>query len=715
MAKKENNIKVDNDMNNLVEKISVDLPSIEEIRAADGIRNPNPYYISLGEKIKTTDIAKMTGATESYGNSYRFYLRDLEPDDEYNILYSSTRYLTSQKDEVGDSYSKNLILHNRYRTSFAILPTLHFDKCPEIFDLLVKFYGNQDGTIDLGEMPQDFAAKGMQIKLNRDSVKDVHKIDETFVFNGQRPFAKYNPKTPFIPKVHPVYEYKGAKYLHWKITGLQDDKRTGFFIQPGIIISDDTRYHTGDTVWVEVKPVKYYILEKTKTLVSDKCLLSGIKFMNYESPTPPIDYDNSNVKWYMDTYLKPKLLKNVSQMLKDIVLKAKEYQNILENNPMMTGGRVEELAEIIAPTKGISVEEVKKEINDKLEVLKTLPKEIIDAILDNRLDEVIGDDKEASDEDNKTPEEKEDSLNERSKEIISLRNQIKKYMRYSLDNSNSLETVDKLINNYNNSLVNNNELGLSLHTGTSDPMNLYTKLKLDLTEILNKLKENSVNVAGYFDMIDILTECKKEKPNGEYDELCSMIMASKEIINSFIINPGAKVELDEKLNEILDKHIKLCIDSIEEYKKSTLERSKKLDELKTDFRKEIRFFLLDLKKKVEEQDVVDSILERVKATIENQKLENDDKRISFFVKEINDVVTRIKRHGNEEELRELSKIEEDIQVDRTQDIHEVIGEYVNMLRKAMALELKIEDRINKEKTLKDMIIKFDDDSSVNMR
>lgn len=98
-----------------------------------------------------------------------------------------------------------------------------------------------------------------------------------------------------------------------------------------------------------------------------------------------------------------------------------------------------------------------------------------------------------------------------------------------------------------------------------------------------------------------------------------------------------------------------------------------------------------------------------------QRKEIYDQRIAYFVKEIDNVTSRIKTKGNEQEKKELEEISNSLNVDKTQGIHTVIRAYVDALSKAIHLEDKIDTRKAKEKACSDDIINIPEDSTVNKR
>jgi hypothetical protein len=337
--------------------------------------------------------------------------------------------------------------------------------------------------------------------------------------------------------------------------------------------------------------------------------------------------------------------------------------------------------------------------------LLSLPKEILDQIDDEKITKTIV----TSEPINEGSNTKGTQINERSKEIKAIRNDIRKFARYSLTETNALEEADKLIKEYNEKVLNSEERERALHLDISHPNTLYLNLKLDLNKILDELKENSIKVSAYFDMIDILTECKGDNIDEEYDDICKTVKKIKLIINSAILNSESKKELTDELNSIFDKHIKFSEDKINEYRNNPDILVNSIDELKYNFRKDERLFIFKLTRAVQSQNVVNEMNEIINSTIENQNEENKDKRILYFIRRIDAVTDKINSEGNYEDRKALKEIKDALQVDKTQSLKTVLENYTNMLTRAMSLELKIEERKQKKQNLSEMLIDIDDD------
>lgn len=713
MAKKDivKDIDMNSDMTKLVSKISVDLPSANELD------------YKLRRNVGVTDMARLTGVEPTYHTNplYRYLLRDLNPENNCKYIY----HLRTGETEMSQDFQ---IRYRAFRTA-GIRPVLRFDDCPELFDILVSQFADDNDKIRLGMIAQNGVTEMIQDALesifNRG---EMIKTDLVSVFDDVDPFmGEKGYYQEFKPLVCNYYAYKGtgAKYIRWKVKNLSGDY--GAIIRHhGSISIQDQLYKSGQYAWIEVRPVSYDIDREKKILVADKLLVGGIQFACAKNKTRdgmerPLNYEKSNVKHYLDTYMKPNLLRNVSKMLKDALEEARTYKKALdEYTKEVKKSSLEKHIDLpydynfeghentkkyydlfITNNLGVDPDTVWKRLK-----LLSLPKEILDQIEDEKITKTIVSN-EPTDDNSETKERSQ--TNERTKEIKAIRNDIRKFARYSLTDTNALEEADKLIREYNEKVLNSEERERALHLDISHPNTLYLNLKLDLNKILDELKENSIKVSAYFDMIDILTECKGDNIDEEYDDICKTVKKIKLIINSAILNSESKKELTDELNSIFDKHIKFSEDKINEYRSNPDILVNSIDELKYNFRKDERLFIFKLTRAVQSQNVVNEMNEIINSTIENQNEENKDKRILYFIRRIDAVTDKINSEGNYEDRKALKEIKDALQVDKTQSLKTVLENYTNMLTRAMSLELKIEERKQKKQNLSEMLIDIDDD------
>ena len=678
-------IEQNSDSHELLDLISVDLPSFEEFQLS-------PY-------ITPTILAKLTGAI-SYSNlsvdRYRCYLRDFEEGDKHNIsfvLSDIPRVLTNYTDNHGEDIYKT----EKFSRNYIIRPVLRFDKCPELFDLIVsqlsyvyKYSEDQVKQLFLGEFPQNVLPPGYQKDLKTLFLTGrLKKTKDSVILDKVKPFNKKSETKDFVPQKYPIYEYDNERYIRFPIRYLEGDYWKGLKHYTNFLITDAGAYHVGDVIWLKVSDVKFHVGDKF--LIANQGLLSGIAFENYSHGKDDtiIDYETSNIKKYLNLYMKPLLLKNLIAQLRKAIEEANKYKKLINSGDTIRD---------ISLRLRVSSEDIKR----RLEVFN-FSEELIDAIMG----------KEKKSKKVFPPKTQNKSVNNKSKEILAIREEIKKFAKYSMTDESALEEADQLIKDYNNSVLTYDELELSLEPKSGKPENLYIKLKLDLESLLERLKENSIHIRGYFEMIEILEECQKETIDEDYDEICSSIKAAKAIING-LVNIERKNQLNNDLDSLINKYIILCKEGIEEYRTSHTVETKKLDDLKFMFNKELRNILFDIQKAINEQDVVSAIIEKVNDTIKSQKSEAEDQRISFLVKEINNFVEEINTNGNDEEKASLKALQDSFLIDKTKDIHTVLSQYNELLRKVISINLQIQRRIERDKIIKDMLINIDDANTLDV-
>ncbi len=302
---------------------------------------------------------------------------------------------------------------------------------------------------------------------------------------------------------------------------------------------------------------------------------------------------------------------------------------------------------------------------------------------------------------------------EETDEITKILVKIKENMKYYFGDKDIKDNVDKLLENYNNKLdeiSNKQTTTLELSIGNeNNPKELHKKLINDLQNILSEVTINGTKVKNYHDMIDILNECKKDKIDTNKDELCIIINTIKTVILEFITG---KNELKEELDQIITNNINRNESYINEFKNDENTRSRTLDELKLEFRKDLQPFLEKLSNIVERQDLVNEIINNVNIMITNHFTESKNKIVQNYLKILNEIVIRIKEHGIEEEKDTLRKI---VQLDFTidDDTNIIIRKLESMIIKAYKIEFDMEERNNRHKEIDNLKVHIDTSSFFN--
>ena len=128
----------------------------------------------------------------------------------------------------------------------------------------------------------------------------------------------------FEPETYEEYEYNGKRYICVKA-------KPGYIEFPaGYTLSDGKRYigGYGTYVWVEISPVIWLIDDESKSLISKRGLLSGIRFCSNEK-----DYDGNFEETELSNYLNTYMLRDLFQstILKDELEFKPQIKNI--HNP----------------------------------------------------------------------------------------------------------------------------------------------------------------------------------------------------------------------------------------------------------------------------------------------------------------------------------------------------------------------------------------------
>ena len=627
----------DVELNEMLKKVKIDLPSSKEI------------YDNFPKNVgaESTDLAKLTGISDSC-----YFVSDINENDNFNIVYIRG-HSPSSSSILEESDGINF---NRYYRHIGMRPILRFEDCPELFDLIIT---KEDGTkakdgdiVTFGKLPLTALKKNDQHFYNQiRREKKLKKSKERYTFDGTRVWSL---KADFVPLVYNPYEFDGSLTMESK----DDDEKIqciDWIVRPDyqiegwigdsyrvynhIHLSNGEAYTRRDNVWLQVCDVDFIVNVETKTLLAKNILVGGIQYANYSRKYDALNYSKSNVKHYLDFYLKPALLQGTK-------IKRKELPNIKKES-----------------------EKPKKVLEQKV------------------------------------------SVNDKTKAIIDLRNEIKEHLKYYLGDRDFLGETDRKISEYNDRVL-HPHLDLEIYPGTNDPKNLYARLKLELEDFVKELRENSEKVRSYFEMIDILNECKKDDINQDLHEICGTMKIAKEIVSKYILNEEEKDKLTIEYSEVIARHINACKEKLEEYKNGLTNDTKQLSKLVEEFEKDIRPFLNNLHKAASEQNVVDRIIKGVNQSIKNIYDEKENLRKIYFVKQIDDELEKIRSIANEEEIKELDEICEKYNPKRSSGIHKVVGDYTDMLRDLLAFDMKVEARVEKEKAIQSMVIEVPEESEI---
>ena len=151
----------------------------------------------------------------------------------------------------------------------------------------------KDGVLEVeyGYYPQKAVSIDMQERLERAYRSgNISKTRNSYTTDS---VARDEYDTPFQPQTHQEYEYNGKRYVRVEASSSDDGRK--------FQLSNGEQYRDGDTVWVEVLPVKWLVDERAKIMITEKLIFSGVQF-NHEKYYHTSDFDKTDIKTFMDKY-----------------------------------------------------------------------------------------------------------------------------------------------------------------------------------------------------------------------------------------------------------------------------------------------------------------------------------------------------------------------------------------------------------------------------
>ena len=250
-----------------------------------------------GTKAAITDLCVLTG-------SYVYETIDYNVKEDRSLTGRTSSFWTRTDDGDNDAYLVDVTGHmdNQYRylRCFAARPIL---QSSEIFSKIFsnkmrEFNGAEE--VEYGEYPQNAVDLRMQNILESEYNMGMNKTGRSYTFDSVK-CDDYDTK--FKPVTYEEYEYQGKKYIRKKT----NSNFNGYSFK----LSNGVRYKDDDYVWVEVSPVKWLIDDKTKTLISKKALVSGIRFLdrkiNYKG-----NFNKTEMYMFLNKYMVKDLFQNIS-------------------------------------------------------------------------------------------------------------------------------------------------------------------------------------------------------------------------------------------------------------------------------------------------------------------------------------------------------------------------------------------------------------------
>ena len=173
-------------------------------------------------------------------------------------------------------------------------PALPFSEVGSILTNGESVKRAKDGILEVeyGYYPQKAVAKNMQERLEMAyKNRTISRTKNSYITDS---VAYDDYDTSFQPQAHQEYEYNGKRYVRVNANSYYG----GIYFT----LSNGEKYKDGDSVWLEVSPVKWIVDEKSHMMITEKIIFAGVQF-NRESNYHTEDFDKTNIKTFMDRYL----------------------------------------------------------------------------------------------------------------------------------------------------------------------------------------------------------------------------------------------------------------------------------------------------------------------------------------------------------------------------------------------------------------------------
>ena len=241
-----------------------------------------------GMKAAVTDFAILLGAYVS-DNIYAGDSRDLQ--DRTGYWWSSSSAGAGDVRVVLNDGNRDYSI--RLFRNCGARPASPFSVISDISPNVVR---GRDGIprITYGEYPQYATdrktAKELERNFNSRITLGFGKTGKTYTTDSRK-YSEYDKR--FQAQTHIEYEYMGKKYVRVKANSYYDGNK--------FTLSNGEKYRDDDFVWIEVQPITWLVDEKSKTILSEKLIFSGIRYTDKDIPYRD-DFKSTEIKKFMDDY-----------------------------------------------------------------------------------------------------------------------------------------------------------------------------------------------------------------------------------------------------------------------------------------------------------------------------------------------------------------------------------------------------------------------------
>ena len=206
-------------------------------------------------------------------------------------------------DMYGGRHTKSV-----FQREIGARPVLYFSSLDSIPRNEGSLKRAKDGVLEVeyGYYPQKAVSRKMQDKLEKEL--ENGRITETGNTYTTDSSLAYDVVSKFSPQQHPEYQYKGKRYVRIS----KNLRRKTFFLSNG------EKYYEEEPIWLEVSPIKWWVDEKAKIMITEKIMFAGVQF-KHEGDYKTEDFDKTDIKQFMDKYWS----KDILQVLKQQQLESK--------------------------------------------------------------------------------------------------------------------------------------------------------------------------------------------------------------------------------------------------------------------------------------------------------------------------------------------------------------------------------------------------------
>ena len=171
----------------------------------------------------------------------------------------------------------------------------------------------RDGVLEVeyGYYPQKAVSRDMQKKLEMAFQSKCLTLTGKKYTTDSRKYNEYNKE--FSPKEHEEFQLDGKRYVRVEANSC--------FRGDEFKLSNGESYRDGDSVWLEVAPVKWLVDEKAKIMITDKIIFAGVQFKHTRDYHTE-DFDKTDIKKFMDTYFSKEILQIRNEKIEEQIQNA---------------------------------------------------------------------------------------------------------------------------------------------------------------------------------------------------------------------------------------------------------------------------------------------------------------------------------------------------------------------------------------------------------